>query len=1008
MRRLPFILLLLALVSTAYATDLCAGYGAGPDKPFNCAVTPQTGGTSILFTWNSNLPSDSMVLIGNDAAGGGYSRNVCETDCPHSALVTSHSVLVNHLQPNSVYHWSVANCSTPSCVASLSNQVWRGSTNWSISPFPSILTQMPVTTLGTANPSGTISWFAEFCNSPSNVYRGSPANLSICTLLQNGTFHPGVNTAYTTAVTVDAQSCLPGGKLGEACGSTNISFVLTCSAAEPNSPSTNNYYVSLATSGTFSGEYNCGGMGEPFMVARLVTNGSTTLGAHALSITFQMAASGVAVGSPVTATWAFNVNAAGSFSITPPTSFPAIPNYNTWLARIASKGTAEVTQLATAFSNGVFCNDNYSTTQTAYEPCDVFNYDGNMIYKYLGDQAATVSTTWASGSPYSCATSLGGCQIVANGYVWAATTGGTSGGTLPAGFTTQLPGQTVHDGTVVWTNGGNKAYWNKASELVGMPYMDWAQLAGKYGSAQEWNMGFCWGCVMDFYRQNDVYSGVCNGIGNCSGLAAGAVNYLGGVNRPGYVNLVASQQAYWTVSPATVRILPYALQDMAHVCEITSNSGSCLSSVEIAKRVDLAINTIDAVVTYSPFDAVNSTYACCVSAPVFDMALLGNALIYYFDLQHYFSVTPDARIPLELMRLYDWQIANFYNLTGTDYTFPYGMWLVSDNANIPTYSASQQLGNLLAPSLAWLWAMNGSSCTFPTSGLGCQPTADTIFNATTNVVPYTGKSFNEEYQWLNNFTLWRTGAGPATDHYVLPNHNAFEGSYPDVLGPFNGQSFPPNYPAASTVTNNSATIQWYSFEKLVSTKVYTGTTTSAPSGSPTTCGAGTFVAGSLNLWLNQCTVSGLSSSTKYYYSVGGSDTAGNAAQSQFSAAYHSPFSFTTASGGSSLTITTTSPLPNGTVGQPYSFTMTATGGTLPYAWAIVAGSLPTGLSLSPVGLIAGTPTTPGFSPAPLTIRVTDHVSATFNHAYGMTIKSAGSGGASSGSQGEISLGEIIH
>src|SRR5262249_9901343 len=49
-----------------------------------------------------------------------------------------------------------------------------------------------------------------------------------------------------------------------------------------------------------------------------------------------------------------------------------------------------------------------------------------------------------------------------------------------------------------------------------------------------------------------------------------------------------------------------------------------------------------------------------------------------------------------------------------------------------------------------------------------------------------------------------------------------------------------------------------------------------------------------------------------------------------------------------LTITTNSPLPQGTVGGAYSTTLAATGGTPPYTWSIVngTGTLPGGLTLT--------------------------------------------------------------
>jgi hypothetical protein len=73
-------------------------------------------------------------------------------------------------------------------------------------------------------------------------------------------------------------------------------------------------------------------------------------------------------------------------------------------------------------------------------------------------------------------------------------------------------------------------------------------------------------------------------------------------------------------------------------------------------------------------------------------------------------------------------------------------------------------------------------------------------------------------------------------------------------------------------------------------------------------------------------------------------------------------------------ITTTS-LPSGTVGLPYSQRVQATGGIGSLAWSISAGSLPAGLLLEPSGptggTISGTPTTRGTSN--FTVRVTDSV-----------------------------------
>ena len=49
-----------------------------------------------------------------------------------------------------------------------------------------------------------------------------------------------------------------------------------------------------------------------------------------------------------------------------------------------------------------------------------------------------------------------------------------------------------------------------------------------------------------------------------------------------------------------------------------------------------------------------------------------------------------------------------------------------------------------------------------------------------------------------------------------------------------------------------------------------------------------------------------------------------------------------------------------TSGTPYSASLSATGGTAPYTFSIISGSLPPGLTLNAsTGAITGTPTTPG-------------------------------------------------
>ncbi|MDZ5635965.1 putative Ig domain-containing protein, partial [Janthinobacterium sp. GMG1] len=77
-------------------------------------------------------------------------------------------------------------------------------------------------------------------------------------------------------------------------------------------------------------------------------------------------------------------------------------------------------------------------------------------------------------------------------------------------------------------------------------------------------------------------------------------------------------------------------------------------------------------------------------------------------------------------------------------------------------------------------------------------------------------------------------------------------------------------------------------------------------------------------------------------------------------------------------------LPNATVALTYpTTTMTATGGAAPYTYAISAGTLPAGMSLSGGGVLSGTPTAGGtFN---FTVRATDSLAINGTRPYTLTV-----------------------
>ncbi|MBF0505630.1 MAG: putative Ig domain-containing protein [Nitrospirae bacterium] len=87
-----------------------------------------------------------------------------------------------------------------------------------------------------------------------------------------------------------------------------------------------------------------------------------------------------------------------------------------------------------------------------------------------------------------------------------------------------------------------------------------------------------------------------------------------------------------------------------------------------------------------------------------------------------------------------------------------------------------------------------------------------------------------------------------------------------------------------------------------------------------------------------------------------------------------------------LSITTTSPLPGGTVGTGYSTTLASSGSVAPLSWVISSGSLPPGLSLTAsTGVISGTPSTSGSYS--FTVQLTDSCSGgrTVSQSYTLQI-----------------------
>jgi hypothetical protein len=113
----------------------------------------------------------------------------------------------------------------------------------------------------------------------------------------------------------------------------------------------------------------------------------------------------------------------------------------------------------------------------------------------------------------------------------------------------------------------------------------------------------------------------------------------------------------------------------------------------------------------------------------------------------------------------------------------------------------------------------------------------------------------------------------------------------------------------------------------------------------------------------------------YTFTIKATDTASTTASRTFTLAI-----------SSGLTITTTSPLSDATLGNSYYLTFGGSGGTGPYTWSLFSGTLPTGLALTSGGTLSGTPTVAGtFN---FVIRLDDSAtSLSTSSAYTLTVSS---------------------
>ncbi|WP_455430086.1 putative Ig domain-containing protein [Noviluteimonas caseinilytica] len=301
------------------------------------------------------------------------------------------------------------------------------------------------------------------------------------------------------------------------------------------------------------------------------------------------------------------------------------------------------------------------------------------------------------------------------------------------------------------------------------------------------------------------------------------------------------------------------------------------------------------------------------------------------------------------------------DLTGTPttagtYTFTVSVIDANGDFGSQTYSVTVAGANALTISPSTLpAATNGSAYneTLTTSG----GTAPYTYSVSSGSLP-------------TGVTLSSTGVLTGTP--TVAGTYTFTVSVIDANGDFGSQTYSVTVAGANALTISPATLP-----AATNGTAYNQTLTTAGGTAPYTYSVS---SGSLPTGLALSSTGGITGTPTtagtYTFTVSVIDANGDFGSQTYSV---------TVAGANALTISP-STLPSATNGTAYTQTLTTSGGTAPYTYAVSSGSLPTGLVLSSTGDITGTPTTAGTYT--LTVSVIDANGDFGSQTYSVTVAGA--------------------
>ncbi|HET7151989.1 MAG TPA: alkaline phosphatase family protein, partial [Candidatus Acidoferrum sp.] len=229
------------------------------------------------------------------------------------------------------------------------------------------------------------------------------------------------------------------------------------------------------------------------------------------------------------------------------------------------------------------------------------------------------------------------------------------------------------------------------------------------------------------------------------------------------------------------------------------------------------------------------------------------------------------------------------------------------------------------------------------------------------------------YQWQKNDA---NIAGATSSNYTTPGTTSAD----------NNSSFDVIVSnAAGSVTSNKATltVNPAAVAPSITTQPANQTVTAGQNATFTVVATGTAPL-SYQWQKNGANITGATSSS---YTTPGTTSADNNSTfdvvvSNLAGSVTSNTATLTVNSASSMSIVTNS-LPAGQMLAAYAFPLQATGGTPPYAWSVIGGSLPVGLNLPSAGTISGIPTVSGSFP--FNVQVSDSAGNSTSTGLNMTV-----------------------